>query len=108
MAIPIDVSDKTFQHEVLDSETPVLVDFWAEWCPPCHMLAPVIEEIANEHGDRARFAKLDVDGSPVTAGRFGVRSLPTMIVFKAGREVERIVGYQLKPQLMKKLAPHFS
>ncbi|HEV8230330.1 MAG TPA: thioredoxin [Candidatus Limnocylindria bacterium] len=102
------VSDQTFEQEVLKSDTPVLVDFWATWCGPCRMVAPVLEEIANEQGDRVRVAKLDVDANPITAGRFGVRAIPTMIVFKNGREADRIVGYHPKPQLLQKLAPHLT
>jgi thioredoxin 1 len=106
MGKPQVVSDQTFEQEVLKSDTPVLVDFWATWCGPCRMVAPVLEEVATEQGDKIRIAKLDVDANPITAGRFGVRAIPTMIVFKNGREADRIVGYHPKPQLMQKLAPH--
>jgi thioredoxin 1 len=108
MGKPQVVSDQTFEQEVLKSDTPVLVDFWATWCGPCRMVAPVLEDVANEHGDKIRVAKLDVDANPITAGRFGVRAIPTMIVFKNGREADRIVGFHQKPQLMQKLAPHLS
>ena len=108
MGKPQIVSDQTFEQEVLKSDTPVLVDFWATWCGPCRMVAPVLEEVASEQGDKLRVAKLDVDANPITAGRFGVRAIPTMIVFKNGREADRIVGYHPKPQLMQKLAPHLS
>jgi thioredoxin len=106
MGKPQVVSDQTFEQEVLKSDTPVLVDFWATWCGPCRMVAPVLEEVASEQGEKIRVAKLDVDANPITAGRFGVRAIPTMIVFKNGREAERIVGYHPKPQLMQKLTPH--
>ena len=106
MGKPQVVSDQTFEQEVLKSDAPVLVDFWAQWCGPCRMVTPVLEEVANEQGDRIRIAKLDVDANPITAGRFGVRAIPTMIVFKNGREVDRIVGFHQKPQLMQKLNPH--
>ncbi|MEX2047489.1 MAG: thioredoxin, partial [Chloroflexota bacterium] len=106
MGKPQVVSDQTFEQEVLKSDTTVLVDFWAAWCGPCKMVAPVLDEVASEHGDRIRVAKLDVDANPITAGRFGVRAIPTMIVFKNGREADRIVGYHPKPQLMQKLTPH--
>ena len=106
MGKPQVVSDQTFEQEVLKHDAPVLVDFWAQWCGPCRMVTPVLEEVANEQGDKIRIAKLDVDANPITAGRFGVRAIPTMIVFKNGREVDRIVGYHQKPQLMQKLNPH--
>ncbi len=108
MGKPQVVSDQTFEQEVLKSDTPVLVDFWATWCGPCKMVAPVLEDVANEQGDKIRVVKLDVDANPITAGRFGVRAIPTMIVFKNGREADRIVGYHPKPQLMQKLTPHLS
>lgn len=108
MGKPQVVSDQTFEQEVLKSDTPVLVDFWATWCGPCRMVAPVLEEVASEQGDKIRVAKLDVDANPITAGRFGVRAIPTMIVFKNGREADRIVGYHPKPQLMQKLTPHLT
>lgn len=108
MGKPQVVSDQTFEQEVLKHDAPVLVDFWAQWCGPCRMVTPVLEEVANEQGDKIRIAKLDVDANPITAGRFGVRAIPTMIVFKNGREVDRIVGFHQKPQLMQKLNPHLS
>jgi thioredoxin 1 len=106
MGKPQVVTDQSFEQEVLKSDGPVLVDFWATWCGPCRMVAPVLEEVATEQGDKIRIAKLDVDANPITAGRFGVRAIPTMILFKSGREAERIVGYHPKPQLMQKLTPH--
>ena len=108
MGKPQVVTDQTFEQEVLKADAPVLVDFWATWCGPCRMVAPVLEEVASEQGDRIRVAKLDVDANPITAGRFGVRAIPTMIVFKNGREADRIVGYHPKPQLMQKLTPHLT
>src|SRR5207244_10046586 len=108
MGKPQQTSDANFEQDVLKSETPVLVDFWATWCGPCRMVAPVLEEIANEQGEKIRVAKLDVDANPITAGRFGVRAIPTMILFKNGREADRIVGYHPKPQLMQKLTPHLT
>jgi len=103
MSKPQVVSDQNFETEVIKSDTPVLVDFWAAWCGPCRMVAPVLEEIANEQGEKVKIAKLDVD-----AGRFGVRSIPTMILFKNGREADRVVGYHPKDQLLKKLQPHIT
>jgi len=108
MGKPQVVTDQTFEQEVLKSDAPVLVDFWATWCGPCRMVGPVLEEVASEQGDKIRVVKLDVDANPITAGRFGVRAIPTMIVFKNGREADRIVGYHPKPQLMTKLNPHLT
>jgi thioredoxin 1 len=102
------VSDQNFETEVMKSDTPVLVDFWAAWCGPCRMVAPVLEEIANEQGEKVRIAKLDVDANPITAGRFGVRSIPTMILFKNGRETQRVVGYMPKEKLLQQIQPHLT
>ena len=106
MSKPQVVSDQNFETEVIKSDTPVLVDFWAAWCGPCRMVAPVLEEIANEQGEKVKIAKLDVDANPITAGRFGVRSIPTMILFKNGRETQRLVGYMPKERLLQQLNPH--
>ena len=108
MSKPQVVSDQNFETEVIKSDTPVLVDFWAAWCGPCRMVAPVLEEIANEQGEKVKIAKLDVDANPITAGRLGVRSIPTMILFKNGREADRVVGYHPKDPLLKKLQPHIT
>ncbi len=108
MGKPQVVTDQSFEQDVLKSDSPVLVDFWATWCGPCRMVAPVLEEVATEQGDKIRIAKLDVDANPITAGRFGVRAIPTMILFKNGREADRIVGFHPKPQLMQKLTPHLT
>ena len=108
MTKPTVVTDPTFETEVLKSDQPVLVDFWATWCGPCRMVAPILEEIANEQGERLRVAKLDVDANPITAGRFGVRSIPTLILFKNGRETQRLVGYMPKEKVLSLLNPHLS
>ncbi|HEV8534742.1 MAG TPA: thioredoxin [Candidatus Limnocylindria bacterium] len=107
MAKPQVVSDQNFEAEVIKSDTPVLVDFWAVWCGPCRMVAPVLEEIANEQSEKVKIAKLDVDANPITAGRFGVRAIPTMILFKNGREAQRVVGYLPKEKLLQEIQPHF-
>ncbi len=106
MGKPVPVTDATFEQEVLKADKPVLVDFWATWCGPCRMIAPVLEEIASEKGDKVKIAKLDVDANPVSAGRFGVRAIPTMIVFKDGREAQRIVGYMPKEKLLQQLSQY--
>jgi thioredoxin len=108
MGKPQVVSDQNFETEVIKSDTPVLVDFWAAWCGPCRMVAPVLEEIATEQGEKVKIAKLDVDANPITAGRFGVRSIPTMILFKNGREAQRVVGYMPKEKLLQQIQPHIT
>jgi thioredoxin 1 len=99
------ISDTTFDTET-QGEKPVLVDFWAEWCGPCRMVAPVLEQIAAEEADSLKIVKLNVDENQQTAGQYGVMSIPTMILFKDGKPVERIVGFMPKPQLMARLRPH--
>ena len=103
MAEPLTVSDATFDTQVIKSEVPVLVDFWAGWCQPCLMLAPVVEELAQEYGPRIRLAKLDVDANPNIAGKFGVMSIPTLILFKDGEPARRMVGARGKGQLVEEL-----
>ncbi len=99
MAKISDVTDSTFQAEVLDSERPVLVDFWAEWCAPCRALAPVIQQIADEHESRLRVVKLDVDSSPSTPAKFSVRAMPTLLFFRDGQVVDSLVGAVPKKQV---------
>jgi len=98
--LPITVTDASFAADVLDSPTPVLVDFWAPWCGPCRAVAPILEQISREHGDKLTVAKLDVEANPLTAQRFQVTSIPTMIVFKAGTPTTRLVGARAKPALL--------
>ncbi len=100
----IEVSDASFSTDVLSSNTPVLVDFWATWCGPCKMVAPVLEEIATERAGRLTVAKLDVDANPETARDFQVVSIPTMILFKDGQPVKRIVGAKGKAALLRELS----
>ena len=100
---PLTVTDATFSAEVEGSPLPVLVDMWAPWCGPCRMIAPVIDELASEMAGRVRFAKLNVDENPATASRFQVRSIPALLVFKGGREVDRIVGVQPKSEIARRL-----
>lgn len=101
---PVAVTDDSFSRDVLSSSTPVLVDFWATWCGPCKMIAPVLEEIAAEKAGQLRVAKLDVDANPATARDFQVVSIPTLIVFKDGAPVKRIVGAKGKAALLRELS----
>jgi thioredoxin len=100
---PVIVTDNTFAHEVEHSPIPVLVDIWADWCGPCRMIAPSIEQLSAEMSGRVRFAKVNIDENPGIATRFGVRSIPTMLVMKAGKEVDRIVGAQPKTEIKRRL-----
>lgn len=99
----LSLSDATLDETVAGSPVPVVVDFWAEWCGPCRMIAPVLEEIAAEHADRLRVAKVNVDENPATAQRFGVMSIPTLIVFRDGAPAKRIVGAKGKAALLEDL-----
>jgi thioredoxin 1 len=103
-----DVTDQDFQAEVLSSERPVLVDFWAEWCVPCHMVSPVVEEIARDHAETIKAVKLNVDDNPETARRYGVMSIPTLIVFRAGEERTRLIGARGKDAILREIEPHLA
>ena len=105
---PIPLDDANFDGEVLKSDTPVLVDFWAIWCGPCKMIAPVVEELAREFDGKLKVAKVDVDSNPQTAMKFGIRSIPTLLVFKGGQVVEQIIGAVPKRHLLEKVMPHLN
>lgn len=106
MAEPFHVTDASFESEVLDSSEPVLVDFWAEWCGPCKMIAPIVEELARDYAGKLKVAKLDADANPNTMQAYGIMGIPTLILFKEGQEVERIVGFMPKERLLQKLEPY--
>ena len=103
MTAPIAVSDTDFEQEVLEAETPVLVDFWAEWCAPCKMVAPVLDALADEYDGKIKFTKVDVDSNPQTAMKYGIRSIPTLLVFKGGSPVDQVVGAVPKAVIKKSL-----
>jgi thioredoxin 1 len=103
-----EVTDQDFQSKVLESDTPVLVDFWADWCVPCHMVSPVVEEIAQEKADGLAVAKLNVDDNPQTARQFGVMSIPTLILFKDGQEKARVVGARGKDAILREIDPQIA
>ena len=103
MGKPFAVTDQEFEEQVLKADTPVLVDFWADWCAPCKMIAPIVEELATEYDGKFRFAKVDVDSNPDSAIKFGVRSIPTLIVFNNGQAVDQVIGAVPKAVLKKRL-----
>ncbi|MBM4447787.1 MAG: thioredoxin [Chloroflexi bacterium] len=101
MSKPVAVSDSDFDQIVLQSKTPVLVDFWAAWCGPCRMVAPVVEELAGEYAGKITMAKLNVDENPKTASQYSIMSIPTLLIFKKGAPVSNIVGFRPKAELKK-------
>jgi len=108
MTKPIEVTDATFEETVLKADLPTCVDFWAVWCMPCKKIAPLVDEIATEYQDKLQVVKLDVDQNTQTALQYNVMSIPTLMVFKNGEAVERIVGLKSKAELLSKIAPHLT
>jgi thioredoxin 1 len=108
MTAPFPVTDQNFQEKVLNSDIITITDFWATWCAPCLLIAPVLEEIAKDYDGQVQIAKLDVDHNPQTAMAFGVMSIPTLIIFKNGQPLDRIVGYMPKDRLLNRITPHLT
>ena len=104
----IEITDDNFDSEVKQADLPVLVDFWAEWCRPCQMLTPIIEELAGDTTGKLKVGKLNTDTAPGVRDAFNVNGIPTMILFKGGREVERMVGFMPKHDILSKVNPHLS
>ena len=105
---PIEFTDANFEEEVLKSELPVLIDFWAVWCGPCKMIAPSIDELAKEYEGKAKIGKVDVDNNQQIATKYGIRSIPTLLIFKDGKMVDQIVGALPKPKIAEKLNAHIN
>ena len=106
MAELINVDDGGFEEKVLSADKPVLVDFWAEWCGPCHMIAPFVKQIAEEHAETLLVAKMDIDSNPITPGQYGIFSIPTLMLFKDGDAVTRITGAMPKDRILAQIMPH--
>jgi thioredoxin 1 len=99
MSKPVEVTDNSWDTEVLKSDQPVLVDFWAPWCGPCRMVAPIVDELATEYDGKVKFLKLNTDDNVQTASRYGVRSIPTLMMFKGGEAIDHVIGFRPKSQL---------
>jgi len=99
----VHLTDGNFDQEVLKSETPVLVDFWAAWCGPCRMVGPIVEELSNDYQGKIKMTKLDVDANPQKSAQFGIRSIPTMLIFKNGQIVDTLIGAMPKPAIAARL-----
>jgi thioredoxin 1 len=106
MGNAVAVTEQSFEAEVVQSSVPVLVDFWAAWCGPCRAIAPTVEELAGEYAGKLKVVKVDVDENPDVSGKYGVQSIPTLLVFKNGEVVERLIGAYPKNMLLQKLQPH--
>ncbi len=104
MAEISDVTDKSFENDVLQSDVPAVVDFWAEWCAPCRAIAPIVKELAAEHGDKVNIVKMDIDANPGVPGRFGVRSIPTVLAIQGGQVVQQLVGARPKKDFEEMIA----
>lgn len=106
MSKPLEITDTEYQREVIESETPVLVDFWAPWCGPCRIVGPVLAEIADEQASKVKVVKVNVDENQQYAGQLGVFNIPTMVLYKGGQPVDKIVGALPKQQILERLQPH--
>jgi len=105
---PVEVNDANFDAEVIKANTPVLVDFWAEWCGPCKMIAPTLEEIAKDYDGKLKVGKLDVDNNQSVSMKFGIRSIPTLLIFKGGQVVDQVIGAVPKKMLVEKISKHLN
>ena len=104
--VVVHLDDDDFETLVIQSKKPALIDFWADWCQPCHMMAPTVEALAEEYGDRIRVAKLDIDANPMTTHKYGIRSIPALLLFKDGQLVQQIVGVQPKEEIARIIEQH--